>query len=316
MKTKEITLSIIIPVYNVYSYLEKCITSVINQVNNELEILLINDGSTDNSDELCVKMEHKYSKYIKYYSKSNSGLSDTRNVGINKSNGKYIMFLDSDDYIENNLTKIIQILKTENPDILYFGYNKVFNDDKQPFYSFKSEQDKIFNKDDFIIYELSNRNLSIPACFGIYRKKIIIDNNIMFEKGILHEDERWSPIVLLNSNIIYTSSLIVYNYIQRDGSITHKKDKTKNGLDLIDTCYYLDKLTNKIEQKKIKKLMRNRIAMVYMKAVVIGNLSDNKKIDRFFPIKRVCFIKDYLKAFLFMFSTNMYIKINKKLKEE
>lgn len=315
MKKNEKILSIIIPVYNVHLYVEKCVNSVMNQANNEIEIILINDGSTDNSGELCKELKSKYSNYVNYYSKNNSGLSDTRNIGITKSNGQYIMFLDSDDYIENNLSEIINILKSEKPDILYYGYNKVFDDDSKIMYTFKSEQDKLFNKDDFMIYELSKRNLPIPACFGIYKKKIIIDNNIMFEQGILHEDERWSPIVLLNSSTIYTSSLVVYNYVQRNGSITHRKDKTQNGMDLIDTCHYLDNLTNNLEQEKIKKLLKNRIAMVYMRAVVIGNLN-NKMVDRFFPIKRVCFVKDYLKAILFMLNINLYIKMNKKIKGE
>ena len=118
-------LSIIIPVYNVEKYLLKCLTSIIESKNQEFEVILINDGSIDNSDKIC-KVFQKRDKRIKYISKENEGCSRSRNLGIEKAQGKYIWFIDSDDFIEKgSIDKIMEILK-EKIGILIFGYNKIY----------------------------------------------------------------------------------------------------------------------------------------------------------------------------------------------
>ena len=98
-----IDVSVIVPVYNVEKYLDKCLDSIVNQTFNNYEIIIINDGAPDNSEAIIKKYLKKYPQKIKYYKKENGGLSDARNMGILKSSGKYLMFVDSDDYIAEDM---------------------------------------------------------------------------------------------------------------------------------------------------------------------------------------------------------------------
>lgn len=110
--------SIIVPIYNVEKYIERCIKSLISQTYRDIEILLINDGSPDDSKTICERYE-KIDKRIKLYNKENGGLSDTRNYGLKRAKGEYILFVDSDDYIESNTVEVlISEMKKDNLDIV------------------------------------------------------------------------------------------------------------------------------------------------------------------------------------------------------
>lgn len=116
-------ISIIVPIYNAEEWLEKCIESIINQTYNNIEILLINDGSTDNSLKICEKFAKKDSRVI-LIDKTNEGVSKTRNVGIEKSTGKYIKFVDSDDWLEENICEELwKLIKEEKTDLVICGLN-------------------------------------------------------------------------------------------------------------------------------------------------------------------------------------------------
>ena len=148
--------------------------------------------------------------------------------------------------------------------------------------------------------------------FGVYKRTLLIDNDLMFYKGILHEDERWSPIVLLKSHTVYTSEADFYHYVRHENSITTKKDRTQNGIDIIDTAVYLQKIAYDVQDDELRRLFLNRIAMLYLKGTTIGNLyrKDYKShIDRKFPIKNSCTMKDIIKSLLFFISPVLYKKI-------
>lgn len=307
-------ISVIVPVYNVENYLEKCMQSLINQSFLEMEIVVIDDNSTDNS----LSVARKYEKYknVKVISKDkNSGLSDSRNIGIREASGHYIMFLDSDDYVENGcILKIQELAKKNNdPDILYFGYCEEYEDvnNKNIKYGYVSPKNHVYTGEDFALEELKHRNLYAAACFGIYKREIIVDNNLFFKSGILHEDELWTPQVILNANKIYTSDYVYYHYLRRKGSITKSAVKTKHGKDMLLICQELDKLSKEIKNLELKKYMDNHIAMLYMKGVTEGKLYQEKiKIDRFYPLRKACFAKDRAKAILFALNLRLYYMIN------
>lgn len=313
-------ISIIVPVYNVENYLTKCLDSLIHQKSNNYEIILVNDGSTDDSHKLCLNYQKKFPEKVKYFLKENSGLSETRNFGIKKASGKYIMFVDSDDYLDSNsIDKLIKLIKLNSPDILYFGYYYETEDVMEKRFTYFSEKDKLYDLDEYMMSELKQRNLSIPACFAVYKKDLIIENDLYFASGILHEDERWSPQILLKSKKIYLSSINIYHYIQRAGSITHKKDKTKNGLHLIETAEILLDKSNSIKNKKIKKMFKNKCAMLYMRGLTIGNLyrkEYKQNINRKIPLLNTFFLKDKIKSLIFCFNLKLYVTINKKVKGE
>ena len=225
------------------------------------------------------------------------------------------MFLDSDDYVENEcIAKIQGIIEKENaPDIMYFGYCEEYEStDKQLIkYGYVSAKNCSFTGEKFALEELKQRNLYAAACFGIYNREFIVRNNLYFESGLLHEDELWTPQVILRANKVYTSDYVFYHYLRRNGSITRSGNKTKHGQDMLCICKKLDILANEIKNPELKKYMDNHIAMLYMKGMTEGRLyQTNMEIDRFYPLRKVCFKKDRAKAILFAFSLRLYYRIN------
>lgn len=308
--------TIIVPIYNVEKYLDKCIKSIMQQDIIDYEVILINDGSSDKSEEIAQKWCDMDSK-ISYYKKDkNSGLSDTRNLGITLAKGEYILFVDSDDYIDHNILGTVKnmIDSKKRPDILYMGYYKEEGGECEKKYCYQSEQNVLLNNTIFMKRELQKRNLPIPACFAIYKRKLIVENSLFFKTGIYHEDELWSPQILYKANLIYVSDIIFYHYNIRSGSITQSKDKTKNSLDLLDTCEELIVFSMTIEDRELRRLMQNRIAMVYMKAIYIGKLITKEfknSINRKFPINYSYFAKDKIKSLVFLLNLHLYYTLNK-----
>lgn len=150
-------LSVVIPVYNAQFYLENCIESILNQNFEDFELLLINDGSTDSTLDICQEYERK-DKRIRVFNKTNSGVSDTRNYAINKIKGEYVLFIDSDDWIENNtFGSLFEVVDSNNPDLIIFGIsidveseknniNSILNYYKRSSWKTKKEiQDNVYN---------------------------------------------------------------------------------------------------------------------------------------------------------------------------
>lgn len=305
-------LSIIVPLYNVEKYIDKCIASLTKQDIMDYEILIIDDSSTDDSLNKALFWEKEISTVRVIQKESNSGLSDTRNIGLREAKGNYILFIDSDDYIDNNaLGELCQVLMMYDPDILYFGYVVETKEKSTTIYNFKSEKEKLYNGQDFMLGELKARNLPIPACVACYKKSLILDNNLFFETGLLHEDVRWSPEILYRARSVYTSSMCFYHYVLRSNSISQKKDRTKNGRDLLSTCVYLERLIKTINNKHLQKAFLNYVAMTYMKAVAVNDIVHDKNIHvkRNYPMKYVDNMKDFGKASLFFVSPYLYSKI-------
>lgn len=185
-------LSIIVPVYNVENWLSRCASSLINQDldKSEYEIIFVNDGSTDDSFEIAKKYSESYDNII-LISQENKGLSAARNAGINKANGKYIWFVDSDDWIEPNIAG--QLLKEAEDcglDVLCFGLNIAFEDGRSNSFGIKNGTDsKVLRGDIFVL------KVGMPpaAWCAIYRTEYIKKNSLYFMVGVLHEDQEFTP---------------------------------------------------------------------------------------------------------------------------
>ncbi|CDE23876.1 glycosyltransferases involved in cell wall biogenesis [Amedibacillus dolichus CAG:375] len=308
--------SIIVPIYNVDRYLKKCIESVIAQDYSDFEVILIDDFSTDKSLEIARSYE-QFPKVRLITKEYNSGLSDTRNIGLTEAKGDYVLFLDSDDYIEEGCLSIISKLISINnkPDILYFGYFEEYENVAQEMkkFGYVSKPNLLYTSKEFLMSELKQRNLYAAACFGIYRRDLIINNKLYFKKGIFHEDELWTPQIVFNANTIFASDYSYYHYLRRTNSITKKEDKTKNALDIIQICYELDHIFKNVDTRILKKYIDNHIAKIYMKGISEGKL-DGKKyrkyVNRFYPLKKAFFLKDRLKALVFAINLKLYYYLN------
>lgn len=233
-------ISFIVPVYNVEQYLDECIQSVLNQSYRNFEMILVDDGSTDKSGIICDTYLEK-DKRIKIFHKANGGLSDARNFGISKATGKYILFLDSDDYIINNsLQEIINIVN-EQPmvDVVFLNAIKYFNDKKQIPLSDGYIKSKIKDKTQKEVLQHVATMSKYPgsACTKLIKRDIILKNSIFFEKGRTAEDLDWSMRLFSVAHSYNYCDKDYYCYRQqREGSITSSVTlkKTKDLLYVIE----------------------------------------------------------------------------------
>lgn len=215
--------SLIVPIYNVDEYLEKCIQSLIKQTYCNLEIILVDDGSTDTSGKICDYYSSIDSR-IYVIHKINGGLSDARNIGLAKAKGKYIMFVDGDDYLEpfaiKNLINIFE--QYEDIDLICFEFNFVFEDKNLVIKSNTGISKTIFSFSEYpeILFK------SVSASTKIYKHDLLKQVNFSFPLNRYCEDLYSIPCLYLNTKKIYYLNEALYNYIQRSGSII-RSGKTK-----------------------------------------------------------------------------------------
>ena len=200
-------ITVAIPIYNVEKYLERCIKSIINQTYKNIEILLVNDGSPDNSKEIMEKYKEN-DKRIKCFYKKNGGLSDTRNYAINIASGKYICFIDGDDYIDNTFVeKLYNKIIEDKSDLAWCNFTLVNDDGKY---------------DEIIINDKNIYDFEMPsACNKLYNVDIFKKNNIFFPVGIWYEDLATTPRILFSTNKISWVNEGLYNYYFNVESITN-----------------------------------------------------------------------------------------------
>ena len=237
--------SFIVPVYNTEKYLKKCLDSLVNQTYKDFEIIVVNDGSTDKSSSIISKYQKKY-KNIIVIDKENEGLSMARNRGVQKSSGKYIIFVDSDDYVSNKLLEEID-KKIDDSDILRFQiatedeeYTKINEYHEEGFESMCGY--------DAFKY-LSSYHFVEPAWCYVIRKNYYIENKFSFKKGVYHEDFGLIPYVIYKARKVKSIDFIGYYYIQRNGSIMNNNDYKKT----------VKKAFDMIEQYKVMRLFAKNI---------------------------------------------------------
>lgn len=214
---KEELISVIIPIYNVEKYLKTCIESVIQQTYKNLEIILVNDGSTDNCLNICNKYKAKDSR-IKVINKKNGGLADARNVGLENSTGIYIAFVDSDDFIEKDMYEMLyKELEDNRADIAgcdYYIYHTLKNSKSDII----TKEKEIMTTEEALIKMNQLRGFGISACNKLYRKEIF--KEIRFPVGRISEDWFIMYKILDKAKKIVYNPVAKYYYRQRTGSIT------------------------------------------------------------------------------------------------
>lgn len=215
-------LSIIVPVYNVEKYLAECINSVLKQIDNNIEVIIVDDGSTDNSNEIIAEFYKNNSSYIKIVSKSNGGLSSARNAGIEVCEGQYIYFLDSDDYLlENAVCTIYEcIRKYPSADIIQFD-NIITTSNKR--LNIIENSNKVLSMKEYFLQYQCKSNASVNACSYVYKYSVWIDKKLYFEEGKKHEDRLFLYSLLqydLNIVVVHIDKPFYVFRINREGSIS------------------------------------------------------------------------------------------------
>ena len=297
--------SIIIPVYNVEKYIKKCLDSVFNQTYKDFEVIVVNDGTKDNSMDIVKEYD------VKIINQRNGGLSNARNKGVEKAKGEYIIFLDSDDYWENELLEKISLSINNKPDIVRFQIQDVIANDvfKYPEEEFNSLSGKDAFKKIVGFHHVEN-----AWCYAI-RRKYYVDNKFEFSLGKTHEDFGLMPLVIFKAKKVNSINYIGYNYIKRDNSIINTNDyeKTKKKVnDFYDHYKYLIKETEKLKDSEIiRSFAANSliIKITDLKGLDYKNYKNKLKEDRVFDNVISNSLKRKIKKCVMKISPKLFIKI-------
>lgn len=259
--------SVIVPVYNVEKYLSFCLDSIINQTLSDIEIICVNDGSTDNS-ELILKNYAAFDKRIKIINKENGGLSSARNTGVQAAQGEYIIFVDSDDYISPVLLeKVIAFSKKHKVDYVSFNYFSQLQNPPKTCLSFCAVEHSIENKSllEKNIPDTIFSNIPISAWSKLYKTQIIKDYDMKFTEGMIYEDGPWTFEYFCHcKKLLFTNMPLYFYRVNREGSIMSQKDLSS--LDIFKSLKLDDEVLkkyNKFEKYKNNILQLNLNFIIY-----------------------------------------------------
>ena len=311
-------ISVIIPVYNTEKYIEKCLESLEKQSMKDFELIIVNDGSKDNSKNV-IKNYMKSSKLnIKYLEKENGGLASARNYGVERATGKYLSFLDSDDYLDKDTFSLLEKYIDDEVDLIKFKMKTV------------DENGNIIEKIDGPVFsvcsgEKKNEKLCTldkymdPACIYLYRKEFFVENNFKY-KLRYHEDFGLTSLIIVQAKTFVSTEYFCYNYLQTEESLTRSKDDSKNidrakdmlshydnMLAVIDAC---DNISNKTKEL-VKRYYTNSVVLKadtlkgkerkkYIKEIKYRQMYKNIKPEN---------LKQKIKRFLLKYNINLYLKV-------
>lgn len=314
-------ISVIVPVYNTEKLVEKCLDSICNQtMKKDLELIIVNDGSDDNSESIINNWIKKNSEKIeiKYLKKENGGLSDARNFAIPYVTGKYISFIDSDDYISPNLYKNLEKYVNEDVDLIKFKMQKV------------DEEGNILQKLDGPVFEkctgeqgyeklcIQDKFLD-PACIYLYRTEFFRENNFKYTKGTYHEDFGLTSLIILKAKSFVSINEYGYYYMQSDNSITRNDDYQKQVKKSKDLIKHYDNMIEKINKYDITERSKQLVKRYYTNTVILKandlkgkelqNYIEQIKLRKMYKNIIPTDLKQLIKRNILKYSVKLYLKI-------
>lgn len=311
-------ISVIIPVYNTEKYIEKCLYSLEEQVMQDFEVIVVNDGSTDDSEKVIKEYMKKSKLNIKYLEKENGGLASARNYGLEYVSGKYISFLDSDDYIDNNLFSDLEKYVDEDIDLIKFKMKTVNEDGRileklsGPVFNVCSGEEgykKLCTTDKYID----------PACIYLYRTEFFTGNNFKY-KLRYHEDFGLTSLVIIQAKTFVSTEIFGYNYLQTDESLTRSKDYEKEKDRAKDMLAHYDNMMKIIDvYDNISEETKDLVKRYYTNSVILkaNTLKKNDKKQYIQEIKnrfmyrniKPVNLKQRIKRKLLKYNVRLYLKM-------
>ena len=299
--------SIIVPVYNVEKYIKKCLDSIKNQSFKDYEVIIVNDGTQDNSMDIV----NDYN--FKVINQKNQGLSAARNKGVEKAKGEYLLFIDSDDYIEKDLLKEINKSLSNNPDLVRFQIKEVFeNDDKTIKYNEK-EFNNLNGKEAFDI--ITTFHFVEPAWSYAIKREYYMKEKYKFKESTYHEDFGLIPLIIIKSKIVNCISYLGYDYLQRQNSIMSNKSYEKTKKKVEDMFNHYNYLITEIDKTNIdSSTFKSFISNSLIIKVCELNKDDYKKYKKLLKENKVFdnlkedTLKRRIKKIMFKISPKLTIK--------
>ncbi len=292
-----VDISIIVPIYNASKYLKKCLDSLVNQTKKELEFILINDGSTDDSESIIKSYEDDR---IKYFKRSNHGIGKTRNFGINKSTGKYIMFLDSDDYLKTDACEVLyKRIEKEKLDVVVCDFYRVNS-------SVLEEKINDFKNTSLKDNPKLLLDINLAPWNKIYRSDLIKDNKIKFVEDLKYEDAPFVALALLKSKKIGKVNKALVYYMVHDKSETTVRDER-----IFDIIKIVDIIRGYF---KNYDWSRDVVDMLTIKILVNYNIQQRNISDKKLRNKFIDSTFDYFERNIPNYRQNSYFKERNMLK--
>ncbi len=303
----KVKFSIIVPVYNVEKYLEKCLDSIINQTFDDYEVILVCDKSNDNSEKIVDNYIKDNKKFKKYYYE-NTGLAKAKNIGVSKSNGEYIIFLDSDDYIENDFLETL-IKKIKGLDDITRIQARVVNESYELIKEYNEKPFTCLNsKEAFEI--IKTYHFVENSWLYIYKLSFWKENNFTFLDGYIAEDYGLTPLILSKAKSISSLNYIGYNYVQRPNSLMNESNYDRKLSKFKDMLEQRNRLEKELSNENYDNIMcflddsliyyittLNKTDFIKLTKV----LSENKALN-----KRNCNIKRNIKLLIIKYSPLLY----------
>lgn len=280
-------ISIIVPIYNTEKYLNRCIESIINQTYKNLQIILIDDGSTDNSAKICEEYSKKDDRIL-FIGKENTGVSDTRNLGIKKASGKYIGFVDSDDFVQEYMfEKLYNNIVKYDVDMSICEYEE----------NIRNKEIKLLNSNELLECILGDKGPGGFLWNKLYKKSIIEENNILLNKKIyICEDLLFNCEYIEKVNKAVSINEKLYNYVYREDSASNKKINSK-WLTVLDAYDEMDKIYKNKDKKTYDVFLWFYVLMnINTKSkMYLGGYKNENDIKRCNKIIKL-YIKEVLKS--------------------
>lgn len=311
-------LSIIIPVYNVEKYIKHCLDSIKSQTMKDFEIIIVNDGATDNSEKIIKEYQKNNPDLeIKYFKKENGGLASARNYGVKHAEGDYISFIDPDDYLDSNTYEDLKVYMDEEIDVIKFKL-KLVNQNKE---IIELVNGPVFNKcsgeEGYKILCIADKFMD-PACIYLYRKEYFVKNNFQYRLRY-HEDFGLTSLIIVNAKTFVSTNCYGYNYLQTDNSLTRDNDYNKNKLRANDMLKHYDYMISNIEKYNIKKETKEFVKRYYTNSIILKiqtlNNEDKKmyikeiKKRKMYKNIKVNNIKQLIKRILLTINVRLYLKL-------
>lgn len=285
--------SVIIPVYNIEKYIEKNITSLLAIKNNNVEFIFVNDGSTDKSGEILQEYAKKDSR-IRVIEQKNGGLSAARNTGIKTAKGEWILFVDGDDWIEPQLTEKL-LREADNENDIIWGCYEIVDEKGEKKRAVCLKDGNIGEIKDGVRWMILDRVMYVPWIY-LYKSELLKKNQILFPKGLLHEDMDFLPKVFYFAKRVKYVAIPFYKYVNRVGSISTTKN-IKRSQDIIKIAMNIEKFEKKyVKEKKYQTWMKKYRGELCCEAIHIAIL-DGISLQKIFdenPVLRSQLVR-YLK---------------------
>ena len=272
--------SIIVPIYNVEKYLDFCLKSIKEQTFKDFEVIMVDDGSTDNSSDIAKKYVNEQ---FKYYNKKNGGLSSARNYGVQHATGEYILFVDSDDYIASNTLEQLAIHIKKYPNLDIIRYELCTVDENHNLIS-NYQRFSFSNKSADEAFPMLLKNTFVePAPLYSINRKFYLNHKFSFAEKRLHEDFGLIPLILISAKRISSIDFCGYYYVQRNGSIINNVNYNNTIKKVDDTLFHFDILYKKSQKvKTISKKTLNIFNSYIANALISrGKLLNNKDLDKY-----------------------------------